>query len=280
MPVRIHLGDRLTVLRGALRGARGWSRPAVRARARAAVSAVAGSGRRDRLAIAHLAEDGAREALLRRPQAIRRAQTHGADILTSAAASGRGVIVSYCHFGPFPGLAPSLAPCVPRLHAVSGPWLADPPPDVPQPSRVRRWRALFEDADIALVSADRGASERIRSLLAAGEVVTMTFDWPGPVETRFLGRPTWLVSGSARLAIETGALVVPAMRRWRRLLPETIVAPPLDPRDHSGWQDLHGAIAAVHERWIAAAPAALEDPRRQGAWGATATAESWGPVRR
>lgn len=62
--------------------------------------------------------------------------------------------------------------------------------------------------------------------------------------------------------------------------PETIVAPPLDPRDHSGWQDLHGAIAAVHERWIAAAPAALEDPRRQGAWGATATAESWGPVRR
>lgn len=171
-----------------------------------------------------------------------------------------------------------LAPHVPRLHMVTGAWLADPPPGIPQPPRRDRWRALFDAAGVALVNAEDGGGERIRALLAGGQVVAITFDWPGSVETPFLGRPTWLASGSARLAADTGALIVPAMRRWRRLRPQTVVAPPLDPRDHADWRALHERLAAVHSHWIAQRPAALEDPRRPGAWEATATADAWGPL--
>lgn len=280
VPSRPRLAGRLTVLAGGLRGAVGWLVPASRARARAAIEAVSGPGRRDALAVAHLVQDGAREALLRCPGAVRRAPVRNARLLVGAAASGRGVIVSYCHLGPFPGIGASLVSCLPRAHVVAGSWLAAPSPGAPLSKRVRRWRALYDDPGLTLVNAEDDASKRIRALLEAGEVVAMTFDWPGATETQFLGRPAWLVSGTARLAVETGALVVPATRRWRRLLPETEIASPLDPRAHAGWRDLHLSIAAVHERWIAARPAALENPRREGAWGATATAESWGPLPR
>lgn len=270
--------DRLDVLRGALAGAADWRDAEARARARAAVRAVAGRRAGDGLAISHLAGEGAREVLLHRPSAARGAPVVDAELLTRAAATGRGVVVSFCHFGPFAGLGVSLAPHVPRLHMVTGAWLADPPPGIPQPPRRDRWRALFDAAGVALVNAEDGGGERIRALLAGGQVVAITFDWPGSVETPFLGRPTWLASGSARLAADTGALIVPAMRRWRRLRPQTVVAPPLDPRDHADWRALHERLAAVHSHWIAQRPAALEDPRRPGAWEATATADAWGPL--
>jgi lauroyl/myristoyl acyltransferase len=94
------------------------------------------------------------------------------------------------------------------------------------------------------------------------------FDVPGPHETAFIGRRISLASGTARLAFETGALVVPVWRardRWRVL---TTAAPAVDPADHASWQELHTALAAIHTRWILARPAALEDPCRWGWWGA------------
>jgi len=50
--------------------------------------------------------------------------------------------------------------------------------------------------------------------------------------------------------------------------------PPLDPREHDGIEQLHEALAAVHERWILELPATLENPRRDGFWEA-ASAEGW-----
>ena len=55
----------------------------------------------------------------------------------------------------------------------------------------------------------------------------------------------------------------------------TDVAPPLDPRDVASSEELHDALAAVHERWILELPATLEDPNRAGAWERTATATGW-----
>lgn len=277
MPRRADLADRLAVLRAAGAGAAAWRDPAARVRARAAVRAVAGASAGDTLALAHLAEEGARELVLHRPRLLSRGPVRGADLLARAHASGRGVLVTYCHLGPFPALGVTLAAFVPDVFTVGGAWIADPPPGIPQPPRRDRWRAIFDAAGVRLVNAESGGGERIRELLGAGEVVSMTFDWPGSVETPFLGRPTWLASGTARLTTETGALVLPAMRRWRRGLPETVIAPPLDPRDFRDWRALHERIAALHTSWIAARPAALEDPRRPGAWEDRATAAAWGP---
>ncbi len=103
----------------------------------------------------------------------------------------------------------------------------------------------------------------------------MTFDWPGSTQTEFLGKPVRLTSGTARLAAGTDALIVPAERRFQRLGARTEFGSPLDPGHHAGWRELHDELAARHTARILRRPAALEDPRRPGAWGAGATAERW-----
>jgi lauroyl/myristoyl acyltransferase len=134
---------------------------------------------------------------------------------------------------------------------------------------------MFVRAGVPLIPAE-GCFPTVAELVAGGAAVVMAFDWPGSAETQFLGRPVWLASGTARLAEQTGALVVPVMRQFRLFRAHTVFGSPLDPRQHAGWRGLHDALAARHERWILECPEALEDPRRAGAWEAAATAERWG----
>jgi lauroyl/myristoyl acyltransferase len=127
--------------------------------------------------------------------------------------------------------------------------------------------------------ASEGCFPVVTELLRRGAVVVMAFDWPGSVESRFLGKPVRLAAGTARLAEVSGALVVPVMRDFRQLRLRTTFGAPLGAAP-GGWRQLHDAVAAHHERWILECPAALEDPRRAGAWEEAATAESWGlPLR-
>ena len=84
-----------------------------------------------------------------------------------------------------------------------------------------------------------------------------------------------MATGTARLAAATDALVLPGGRELRRYRPVTVLEAPLDPRDHSGWQSLHQAIADRYSKRILADPAVLEDPRRGGAWEDGATADAW-----
>ncbi len=265
---------RMAVAMGFARGRLQWLRSDARRRSRLAMAAIVGAHADARMAREHLEHAGARDQLLRQPGIIRSAAVEGADHLRRAKAAGRGILVSYCHFGPFPAIGVSAQDLVTDVHQVAGAWLAAPRPDAIT-TRVRLWRQLFDRAGVPLVTAE-GCFERVAELLRRGAVVVMAFDWPGSVDSHFLGKPVRLASGTARLAELTGALVVPAMRRFERLKLCTTFGAALDPRHHRGWRHLHDDIAAAHERWILARPAALEDPRRAGAWGSTATAEGWG----
>lgn len=259
----------------ARRGRRRWQDPAERDRARRAMDAVAGPGPHlDRLARAHLARDEQREWLAAHPASIPGMPADGAAHLRAAHARGRGVIASFCHHGPFPGVGITVAEQTGApVHPVAGTWLAGPPsPDMPE--RARRWRAAYEDAGITLVDA-AGSFERLEAFLKDGDSVTLAFDWPGSTRTEFLGRPVMLATGTARLAHRTGALIVPTRRFVRRARTRTRFAPAIDPAAHGGWESLHRALADVHEAWILDDPAALEDPRRTGAWGMGATAAGW-----
>jgi hypothetical protein len=83
-----------------------------------------------------------------------------------------------------------------------------------------------------------------------------------------------LAEGSAELAVRADALVLPlrARRAGHRVWVDT--GEVLDPREFAGAEDLHVALAKLHEAWILENPSAMEDPRTIG-WEHGASAEAW-----
>ena len=51
-------------------------------------------------------------------------------------------------------------------------------------------------------------------------------------------------------------------------------SPALDPREFADADELHDALAVLHERWILEEPAAMADPNSFG-WDGGATALGW-----
>jgi hypothetical protein len=134
-----------------------------------------------------------------------------------------------------------------------------------------RWRIGLPQLPVI---RPRGSYQVLAELLRLKLTTTIYFDLPGGHETFFLGKPVMLVDGSARLACETDSLLLP--QRVRRHGSEVRVEylDPLDPRDFVGPDDIHEALAAVHERLILDDPAALQDPTVTG-WDDCARPERW-----
>src|SRR3981081_4426704 len=97
---------------------------------------------------------------------------------------------------------------------------------------------------------------------------------PGHHETSFLGKRAMLADGCARLAMDTGAVVLcqRAGRDGHRVTVE--MTPALDPRDFASADELHAHLARQHERWILEHPEAMDDPRSFG-WEDGVSADAW-----
>jgi lauroyl/myristoyl acyltransferase len=246
------------------RARRQWALPEARERARRAVRIAAADGADlDRLARAHLVENHIRHGLTYRPwQQAGRWLDRGP--IDAALATGRGVLASYCHLGPVPGITSSLRAVHPAPCAVVGAWMLSPGDEAG-----RRWRTALEDQGVTLIRADGGYAEIAEALLA-GRVVSMAFDVPGSQPTSFLGRTIELASGTTRAAMETGALVVPVSRSRRAWRTYSTSAPALDPRDFGSTATLQQALADLHTATIRQRPGEIEDPHRAGWWGAQA----------
>ena len=149
---------------------------------------------------------------------------------------------------------------------------AQPTPDYWGRRVVRRLEGLRAQDGRLVFSV--GSFGVLKALLEQGELVILHFDVPGHHETRFLGKPVMLTTGSAKLAKLADALILPMRlrRKGHRVWLDT--HPPLDPREHDDVEQLHEALAAVHERWILELPATFEDPRRKGFW-ENANAAGW-----
>ena len=104
--------------------------------------------------------------------------------------------------------------------------------------------------------AAEGCFPVVAALLERGSVVTIPFDG-SPVS----GRPAPLSAVTARLAMATGALVVPAAATRRRHRVGVALAEPLDPLHHGGVDDIHAPLAAAHRRFVLARPEAYRAPR-------------------
>ncbi len=263
----------LAVRRAASRARDMWARdPSERERTRAAMETVlAGTSREgelDELARERYIEAAVNRALFwHRPWSAQLDATSTARV-QGALSSGRPVLLSACHLGPYYYL--QAASLFENTYLVPGPWFFEAPTADEWGRRLVRWR---QGIKVRLVPA-QGSFQTVQALLRRGEAVLVFFDMPGGRETSFLGKPATLADGTAELALRTEALVLPlrARRDGERVWVDA--AAPLDARDFSAVGDLHDALAELHERWILESPAAMDDPREIG-WREGATPRAW-----
>jgi lauroyl/myristoyl acyltransferase len=194
--------------------------------------------------------------------------------LHDALEAGRGVLLSSCHTGPIFQTMSVIAARGRGAFCVAAPWFFEQPSHDQWGRRLARWWQVAR-ARREHVIPSVGSYPVLRLLLEQRELVWLLFDMPGSRETHFLGKPIMVSSSSARLASETQALILPLRSRREGHRTWVDVGAPLDPSTYADVEDLHDALAAVHERWILDLPATLEDPRRRGAWEERATASGW-----
>jgi hypothetical protein len=239
---------------------------------------VAGTSRAqdvEELARAYVVERTVEEARSWQPWPVPQIDAQSAARVREALEGERGVLLSSCHTGPFFLAVPAFASFGTFTFTVAGPWFFEPPSH----DRWGRRLALWQKRSRSRMILSTGSFPTLSALLGRGETVFLFFDMPGPRETSFLGKRALLADGTARLAMETGALVLPLRIRSHGHRARLEVAPALDPHEFAGAEELHLALAARHEAWILDDPAGMSDPRSFG-WGDGATAEGWTGPRR
>jgi hypothetical protein len=279
--LRRALPGRLVLAAEAKRAERAWeSSPALRESALLGMEAIVAGTHREpevpELARRGVIDAAVRESLLWQPWPRPVLDAESSEHLRRAAHSGRGMIASNCHIGPFNmGISIYRDEVQRTPHILGGPWMFEPPKPGLWGRRTARWWEGARRGGARMVKTSGGAFATAVALLQAGEVVIITYDMPGSRTTQFLGKPVDMASGTARMAYTTDSLVIPVriFRKHARTYAE--YAPALDARDFDSADDMHDALAAIHGRWILDEPEALQDPRRPGAWEQGAGRERW-----
>jgi lauroyl/myristoyl acyltransferase len=194
--------------------------------------------------------------------------------LHDALSRERGLLLSSSHLGPFFDTSASLAEVARRRYLVHGSWFFATPSADYGGRRLAHWWQKVAHRGHHLINASN-SYQTIRTLLEQGEIAVVAFDVPGSRETVFLGKRVGLASGTARLALDADALILPVRARRARGCSQVDIAPALDPRDFADAAELHDALADIHSELILELAETLEDPRRAGAWEERATAEAW-----
>ena len=125
--------------------------------------------------------------------------------LDEAAQSGRGVIIATIHFGSWDLGAAALTAHDYPIHAVAETFRYGPMNDLVQGSRA--------NLGMSVIGGDRIGSQVFR-LLRRGEMLAMLVDVAGEataVEVDFMDAPATVSDAVARIALRTGAWVVPAV---------------------------------------------------------------------
>jgi lauroyl/myristoyl acyltransferase len=275
-PLRAVVPTRLALAHAERKGRKLWDEAkSERAQAlRTMEAVVCGTPRESELADharQHLIERQVWDAMFWQAWTAPRVDESTRERLVGTCSGERGVVLSACHLGPYYRKSKLLVSLGIQPYIVTGDWfLANPTPDY-WGRRLARWRKGLPRVPLV---RPRGSFAVLRAVLRASQTVLLYFDMPGHHETPFLGKPAMLVDGTARLALESDALVVPlrSVRAGSRIRLEA--HEPLDPRDFAGVDDLHLQLARVHERLILDFPAAMADPSEFG-WGDGATATGW-----
>ncbi len=194
-------------------------------------------------------------ALVERPRAAAQRLPHGPVHLHVSALGVRGV----------------------HTYAVSAPWFFEPPSHDYWGRRLARWwhrlehqrknraRGLLTRLDPRAqrpAAGGRARADLLRHARQARDAI--------PRQARDARRRE-RAPGRSRPARRSCRCARSAWRAGAR----TEVGEALDPRDYGDAEELHDALAAVHERWILEQPEAMEDPNRPGAWEGGASELEW-----
>jgi lauroyl/myristoyl acyltransferase len=274
-PLRRMIPTRLVLKRAARRAREIWDQsPEGRRDAREVMETIVSGTPRseeiEELARQYVIERALDEAYTWQPWPTPDIDAESAERLRDVFAGDRGVLLSSCHLGPFFMSVPAIATMGVVPFAVAGPWFFE----TPSHDHWGRRLALWQKRSASRMVLSTGSFPILSALLQRGEVIFLFFDMPGSRETRFLGKTAMLADGSARLAVETDAVVLPLRSRSIGHRVSLDAGAPLDPRDFAGAGELHAALARRHEQWILESPAAMADPRTFG-WGAGATPLRW-----
>ena len=207
-----------------------------------------------------------------RPWLITRQRIDGLPLLQAARRKGRGIVLSTMHHGMRGGVAASFSNAGVPLHVIMAPELLN------NPTPAQRQLARVVSRYAETFPAARGSYRHMVNLMHRGEVVSLSTDLPGSCPMTILGRRVQAASGAARLALETGAALVPVTTHQAGLLQTLRVHEPLDPADYTSVADLQQAIADHHEPALLAWPEAVEQPLRR--WGPVGAADEqvYGPA--
>ncbi|HSZ14907.1 MAG TPA: hypothetical protein VK790_12810 [Solirubrobacteraceae bacterium] len=273
--VRRALPTRLLVARAARQAEAIWEhsegeREGAIATMEAIVSGTARAGEARELARLHLIERRVDTVLFWEQPWSASMDAVSAARVREALSGERGVLLSACHTGPFYRSMYSMPVGRAQQYTIFGPWLFEPPSHDYWGRRVARWR---KGALGRKVPAE-GSYQLLASLLARGDCVYVFYDMPGRRETRFLGKRALLADGSARLAVESDALILGLRSRREGHEVRVDAAEPLDPRELGGVEEVHAALGALHERWILERPQEMADPNSFG-WEHGAGPEAW-----
>ncbi|MSW83281.1 MAG: hypothetical protein F2832_00835 [Actinobacteria bacterium] len=259
----------LALLRGTIEW---WLLPRRRRWALAGARDVApdGSSVRDvrRLSRAQLRERCVQTELSWRPWDAARMPIEGLDRLLATRAQG-GVLVALLHVGPMYSLFHALAaqgvrasivtaarPGEERFTGSAGHWM-------------RTQLELLEAAGHRLVP--RGdAYAQVAELLREGEVCCLAWDVPGPQAVELLGRPAAVRTGIARLALETGAPILPAFTVRDGLRQHAVIEAPVAGVIAGGEAELTVELAARMNAILAAHRAQIQIRRQLSIFSAAA----------
>ncbi|WP_341924189.1 hypothetical protein [Nocardioides psychrotolerans] len=218
----------------------------------------------ERATRAYVERDVMRSELRYHPRLIGRQPVTNLEALERARATGRGVVLSFLHHGHYEGAMASLAWAgSPLGMLVSDDMLApEAPTFLRQHIRVGR-----RDGNWTMPASSGMAGSK--AVLERGEVLAVATDVPGRSPLTFLGAQRLGSSGAARMALDTGALVVMLFARCAADGTLSIeLSEPIEPGDFADPHQLLLHLLAAHEAPVLAWPEGYHQPRLR--WGVPA----------
>ena len=165
-----------------------------------------------------------------RPWMAKKMPVEGADHLRKAVAKGRGVLLAGMHFGPMLSLHHALAHEGFKVYLSGG----HPPEESVIEGFTGRWIKMqniwIEDLGHRWIFLG-GSQKVLAAVLETGGICWLAWDTRGDdLETTYLGRTVRVKPGLARLHLETGAPILPAVafrqgNRMRAVIEQPIEVP-------------------------------------------------------